>query len=327
MIRGVNRVGPGGHSRVAGRWPFAANKWTLVRAIGGIVISVVIVLGGGSPVAAVDAPNSLIGLDATYDVSATIRWARNKLTVTSTALVTNHGDTAVDALTFNAAPAKIGRMKLGAVAVGPDPATAVIDDQNIIVTLPVPLESGQQVPVSISYTAWWGTTGANKQFLFAKVHGIASSYRWIPWLSEAYSFVTPTYGEPFVTKATDEVKVSITSDRPLVIATSGHQTSTDGFTQTFEAHNVRDFNFSASPHYVTTIQTWGDVTITYYTVQLPLDKLEKWTVAALDRFSQRVGPYPYADLSVSEVPTGPSMESPGMIWITQRRCRAARSNT
>ncbi len=281
------------------------------------MVSLLIVLGGGSPVAAVVAPNSLVGLDATYDVSATIRWARGKLSVTSTALVTNHSDTAVDALTFNAAPAVIGKMKLGAVTVGVDTATAVVQDQNIIVTLPTPLEAQQQVPVTISYISWWGTNASNKQFLFAKASGIASSYRWIPWLSKAYSFQTPTYGEPFVTKATDEIKVSITSDRALVIATSGHQTSTDGFTQTFEAHNVRDFNFSASTHYVTTTETWGDVTITYYTVQLPTDRLQKWTVAALERFSQRVGPYPYADLAVAEVPTGPSMESPGMIWITQ----------
>jgi hypothetical protein len=289
----------------------------LARGVAAIVMGIVVVLGGVSEAGAVDAPDSLVGLNATYDVTATIRWARRKLTVTSTALVTNHGDTAVDALTFNAAPAKIGKMKLGAVLVGTDAAAAVIDDQSIIVTLPVPLEAGQQVPVTISYVSWWGTKGANKQFLFARVEGIATAYRWIPWLSKAYAFTTPTFGEPFVTKAADDVRVSITSDRPLVIAATGHRTGTDGFTQTFEAHNVRDFNFSASPHYVTHTDNWGDITITYYTVELPLDRLQRWTVAALERFSQRVGPYPYTDLAVSEVPTGPSMESPGMVWITQ----------
>jgi hypothetical protein len=40
-------------------------------------------------------------------------------------------------------------------------------------------------------------------------------------------------------------------------------------------------------------------------------------VAALNRFSQRIGPYPYEDFAVAEVPTGPSMESPGMIWVSQ----------
>lgn len=290
----------------------------LRRAIVGVLLGLVIVLAGGLPVAAVDAPNSLNGLEATYDVSAAIKWRKKRLNVSSTALVTNNSDSAVSALTFNAAPAKIGRMILGDVTVGGEAASAVIDDQNIIVTLPAPLEPTQQVAVTILYAAWFGGTSGNKQWLFAKVDGVASAYRWIPWLSRAYPFVTPTYGEPFVTKATSEVRVSITPDRPMEIATSGHRTGVDGLTQTFVAHNVRDFNFAASPNYVTQTDTWGDVAVTYYTIKLPLSKIQTWTIAALDRFSQRMGPYPYSTFSVAEVPTGPSMESPGMIWLTQK---------
>ena len=171
--------------------------------------------------------------------------------------------------------------------------------------------------VTIVYAAWFGGSSGNKQWLFAKVDGVASAYRWIPWLSKAYSFITPTYGEPFVTKATDEVRVSLTPDRPMEIATSGRRTGVDGLTQTFVAHNVRDFNFAASPKYVTHTDTWGDVAVTYYTIKLPLAKIQTWIIASLDRFSQRMGPYPYSDFSIAEVPTGPSMESPGMIWLTQ----------
>jgi len=103
----------------------------------------------------------------------------------------------------------------------------------------------------------------------------------------------------------------------MEIATSGRRTGVDGLTQTFVAHNVRDFNFAASPHYVTHTDTWGDVAVTYYSIKLPLAKIQTWTIASLDRFSQRMGPYPYSDFSIAEVPTGPSMESPGMIWLTQ----------
>lgn len=293
------------------------NATKLRRAFLGLLVGAVVVLGGGIPVAAADAPNSLQGLSATYDVTAALKWRKGRLNVTSTALVTNGSDTAVDALTFNAVPAKIGRMILGNVTVGGEAANAVIDDQNIIVTLLVPLEPTQQVSVTIVYAAWFGGTKGNKRFLFAKVDGIATAYRWIPWLSKAYPFVTPTFGEPFVTKVSDQVRVSITPDRTMKIATSGHRTGGEGLTQTFVAHNVRDFNFAASPRYVTQTDSWGDVSVTYYTVKLPLSKLRYWTVAALNRFSQRVGPYPYEDYAIAEVPRGPSMESPGMIWISQ----------
>ena len=145
-----------------------------------------------------------------------------------------------------------------------------------------------------------------------------TAYRWIPWLSRAYPFTTPTYGEPFVTKVSPEVRVSITTDKPMQIATSGQQTGGEGLTKTYVAHNVRDFNFAASPKYATRTATWGDVSITFYYIVLPIDRVQQLTVASLDRFSQRVGPYPYPTLSVAEVPTGPSMESPAMIWLTQK---------
>ena len=55
---------------------------------------------------------------ATYDVTAALKWKKGRLNVSSTALVTNNSDAAVSALTFNAAPAKIGRMILGNVTAG-----------------------------------------------------------------------------------------------------------------------------------------------------------------------------------------------------------------
>lgn len=317
-MRDMNREGPGGHGRDAGRRRSAVRSTMARRTLAGLFISVVVVLAGGLPAAAAAAPNSLNGLEATYDVVAALKWKKGRLNVNSTALVTNNSAAAVNALTFNAAPAKIGRMILGDITVGGVAASATIDDQNIIVTLPVPLEPTQQVAVTIVYAAWFGGTSGNKQWLFAKVNGVASAYRWIPWLSKAYPFNTPTYGEPFVTKVSDEVRVSITPDVPLSIATSGHPTGVDGLALTFVAHNVRDFNFAASPSYVKHTDTWGDVTITYYTIKLPLAKIQTWTIASFDRFSERVGPYPYSHFTVAEVPTGPSMESPGMIWLTQK---------
>jgi len=121
-----------------------------------------------------------------------------------------------------------------------------------------------------------------------------------------------------VTRTTDEVRVRITPDQANIkIATSGMLESVEGNTQTFVAHNVRDFNFAASPLYKQATTTWGKVTINWYTIELPLAKTQKWVIAALNRFSNKVGPYAWPTFSVAELPTGPSMESPAMIWITQ----------
>jgi hypothetical protein len=290
----------------------------VTRIIACLLMGAVAALAGVRPVAAVEAPDSIVGLDATYDASATIAWKKGRVTVTSIATVTNNSDSAVGALTFNAAPARIGRMQLLGVDIGPDPALAEVQDQSIIVTLPAPLEPTQQVAVKISYWAWFGGRSGNKQWLFAKVNGIATAYRWIPWLSRAYPFITPTYGEPFVTKVSTEVRVTIVTDKPMQIATSGQQTGGDALSRTYVADNVRDFNFAASPKYARRTATWGDVSIDFFYIQLPIDKIQQLTLASLDRFSQRVGSYPYPTLTVAEVPTGPSMESPAMVWISQR---------
>lgn len=268
------------------------------------------------PASAVEMASSL-GLSATYDAAATLKWSKSKLIVASTALVTNGTDEPVEAITFNLLPAKVGRMTLKSVTVGELPATAQVTGQTVGVTLPTPLLPTEQVAVTIRYVALFGSTSGNSQWLFMKANGIATAYRWIPWLSKQVAFKRPNFGDPFVTAVSSDVRVSLTSDRPMKFATSGVQTGVSGLTQTFEAHNVRDFNFSASPHYLTRSSTWEGVKVTVYYRNLPSVKLLDWTIAALRRFSNKVGPYPYATLSVAETPGGYGMESPAMTWIPQ----------
>src|SRR5690349_17261543 len=193
--------------------------------------------------AAGDAPNSL-GLSATYDVIADIHWNAGRMHVTSTATVTNTTNDPVDALTFNFIPAKIGHLALREVLVDNEGATAQIDDANLIVNLPVALDPGNQASVVIVYDARFNTSGSNKKWLFSQVHKVVTAYRWIPWLSKRHTWTTPNFGEPYVTQSASDVTVTLTSDRPGVrYATTGHQVGVSGATQTFAAHDVRDFNF------------------------------------------------------------------------------------
>jgi hypothetical protein len=270
---------------------------------------------GPAPARAAEAPNSL-GLRATYDVAATLKWSKRRLNVVSTAHVRNTTTGAVSALTFNFAPAQIGQMVLKSVLAGGQPTTATRDDQNLIVDLPTPLEPDAEIDVTIAYNSTLGNHSRGKQWLYAKLNGIVTAYRWIPWLSKPYDFITPTFGEPFVTKMADEVRVSITTDRPgVALATTGRSTGVNGLTQSFVANDVRDFNFTASPRYLTRTGTWNGVSITYRYVNLNPDKLVQYTIAALNAFSELVGPYRYDELTVSESHVGYAMESPSLIWI------------
>jgi hypothetical protein len=296
---------------------------SLTRVIVVLLAALILLPAFASPASAAGMPNSL-RLTATYDVAATLNWGKSKLIVASTALVTNGTEDVVEAVTFNLAPAKIGRMKLKEVLVGDVPVAVIRSGQTLSVTLPTPLGPAEQVTVTIRYVAFFGSTGTDKQWLFTKANGIATAYRWIPWLSKQVAFKRPNIGDPFVTGVSSKVRVSLTSDRALTYATSGVLTGIKGLTQTFEADNVRDFNFTASPKYLKRSSTWEGVQITVYYRNLPSAKLLDWTTAALKRFSNKVGPYPYPTLSVAEVPFGQGMESPGLVWISQTTSSGSR---
>ncbi|MDL2335436.1 MAG: hypothetical protein QFC55_05345 [Chloroflexota bacterium] len=278
-----------------------------------------------APVAlAGDAPNSL-GLSATYDVTADIRWDAGRMSVTSIATVTNSTDTPVDALTFNFIPALIGHMNLREVLVNDEGSTAQVDDANVVVSLPVPLDPGSQATVLIGYDATFNTTSKKKKWLFSKKDNVVTAYRWIPWLTKRHSWSTPNFGEPYVTQTTSDVRVTLTSDRAGVsYATTGHQAEVNGASQTFVAHDVRDFNFSASPRYKVTTTDHNGVTFGVYTLSLSSSSLLSYARTAFDAFSDKMGVYQYETLTVAEIPLGGGMESPGMIWIPSNATSAMR---
>lgn len=288
----------------------------IARARGLLIVLAALLVALSVPTTAAADPLNSLGLDATYDVTATIKWAKKRLFVVSVATVKNTTDEPVNELVFNFAPAQIGKLIMNRVLVGTEPATWAKDNQNVIVTLPAPLAPTEQTTVTIDYKSTFNTASGGKKWLFAKLNGIVTAYRWIPWLSRQYDFATPTFGEPFVTQASDDVRVAITVDRPgVVIASTGRRTGVDGLTQTFAAERVRDFNFTASPKYQTFSETHAGVNISYFYVNLSLDKLRSNTKEALSKFGNKVGPYRYNELTVAESHVGYAMESPAHIWI------------
>lgn len=270
----------------------------------------------GSAVPTLAAPNSL-PLKATYRASAFIHWTDATLTVSSSATVTNTTKQAVAALTFNLVPLQTGDAHVSKVTAGGAPAKFSAGGQSLIVTLPAKLRPGVKTRVTIKYEARFNAapSGSHKS-LFIQKNGIVAAYRWIPWLSRAQRFNAPNFGETWVTAVSPKVTVTLNGDTHLRYATNGTRIVHDGNRQTYVARDVRDFNFAASADYQVTSSTHNGVAVTIFSTTQPAAALEKWTIAALDRFGTKIGGYPYPRLTVAETPAGSGMESPGMTWIS-----------
>lgn len=278
-------------------------------------------LGAAARPAPVAADSSL-GLTARYDVSAQLNFKAGTLTVHSAAKVDNGTDEPVDALLFNLLPARIGDMVLGDVLVDEAPAQVAVADQTLLVGLPTPLEPEASATVTVAYSARLRANAKDKNWMFAKLNGVVTAYRWIPWLSRGVKFKRPNFGDPFVTGVSPLVRVSLTSDRKLIYATTGRRTKNDGLLQEFEATKVRDFNFSASPHYKITKGKKNGIKIRVYTISLPPAAMFKWARRSLNKFGQWVGAYPYSHYSVAQTEGGTGMEAPGLTWIPRSTKKA-----
>ena len=283
------------------------------RAWSALAIAWLLVVATAPPTVA--APSSL-SLTATYRVNAHIHWSRGSMLVSSTALVTNSTPSNVTRLVFNLVPLVTGKAELLAVSVARKTVDAVARGQTVVVRLPQPLAPGHRVLVKIRYRAQFNAVTGWRQPLFGQVDGVITAYRWIPWLSRRQPFHAPNFGETWVTGVSPSVTVTLTSAAPLIFATSGTRTGRTTNSQTFSAQNVRDFNFSASPDYKVRRLTSNGVAVRIYYLTGRPDLLAQSAIAALDRFSDKVAPYPHKSLNLAEVPISTGMESPALVWIS-----------
>ncbi|MEP7379504.1 MAG: hypothetical protein ABI725_08095, partial [Chloroflexota bacterium] len=226
----------------------------------------VLALAGGTPFAAPVAAASVnsLRLSATYDVSASFSWATRAVSVHTTAHVTNSSGASVSTIAFNLATLHTGAAHVGVVTVRGSAATETIKDQTVLVPVSPALGAGSSADIVINYTANLASTGGGYKWEFTRANGVMTAYRWIPWLSRTIRFSNAGGGEATETPTTSHVHVVLTTDQSLVIASSGQLTNANGLTKTFDAYNVRDFNFSAAPDYHTASRTTGGTTITFY---------------------------------------------------------------
>lgn len=287
------------------------------------MIALVLLIAIPAPAHAADV-NSL-GLRATYDVVATFGWANRRVSVDSTARVTNSTGARVSVLAFNLATLRTGNAQVGSVTVDGASANANVDDQTVLINLPSALAVGENTFVRIRYTAVLSSSPKASGYTpgFARANGVLTAYRWIPWLSRSTPFNNPSGGEPWVTPVSPSVRVALTTDEPVTFATSGRRVSINGLTQVFVATNVRDFNLSGSTTYRSASTTVGGTRITFYYRTLSAANVLDVARRAFSDYTNKVGGYPQPQVTISEVGPWYAMESPSLIWLPSNASKNA----
>lgn len=262
------------------------------------------------------ADRTSLALGATYDVQLRLNYAKGTMSAVSTMTVINLSGGPIDRIELNALAARLGRLKVSSLSVDGISVAPTITDQTLTVPLGGVLPDGATTTVRIAFraTARRSLTGSN--WLFTKANGAIQLYRWLPWISRATPFDRPNHGDPFVTVSSPSVRVRITTDRAMRLATSGRRIATNGRTSTWLAEDVRDFNVVASPTWTARTRKVGKISVFVYAFPGGNgSSLMTLAVRALRQYQALMGPYPYPTFVVAESGGGSGMESPGLIWI------------
>ena len=265
-------------------------------------------------------------LEARYDVSVHLDWDTRRVTVRTSIDVLNSSGGPVDRLELNTVAAKLGSMRKLRVTVDGARVRPRVIGQTIKVPFGAPLAEAASTTVWLAFQARLRTSSAGRSYLFSRLGGVAQLYRFIPWLSRTIRFGSQDHGEPFLTPNSPHVRVTLSSDRRLVWATSGRRVSRDGGRRAaYVATDVRDFAIAASPSYRTTrgASANGRTAIVAHTLGADGRRLVESARRELRRFEKLSGvPYPHPTYTIAESGGGLAMEAPALIWIPGSRSAA-----
>ena len=261
---------------------------------------------------------SSLDLDAAYRATLKLNWETRAIWVDSTATIRNTSGGPIDRIELNTIAARLGGIRLRPVTVDGTAVAAAVDDQTIVVPLGGILPAGATTQVRVRFSARLRGDLAGSDWLFTRANGIADLNRWLPWVSRLIAFDRPNHGDPFETPTGRDVRVTIVTDRRLVIAATGDQlsASADGLTQVFEAHGVRDFTVTAAADYRVVSRTVGATTVrAWYRPRANGAALLDAAADAFGAVQARLGAYGYDTFKVVQSAGGFGMESPELIWI------------
>jgi aminopeptidase N len=261
---------------------------------------------------------STMSMRATYDVDATLRVAARALRGTVTITATNLISKPVDRVRLNTTMGPLGNLALGQVTVDGRAVAATLADQTITVPFGGLLPSGATARIVVPFRATLRSTTGGSTWLFTRANGVASLYRWVPWISRATPFDRPNFGDPFVTPVSPRVTLRLRTDVRADVVANGTVTSrsSDGLVTTWLATDVRDLVVNVAADFRTRTRVVGDTTIRVIT--RPGTPSAAWmdaAVNAMTKLEARLGAYPWKVLRIVQSSGGAGMEGPGIVWI------------
>ena len=190
---------------------------------------------------------SSLVLNAKYGVDLRLVVGTGALEVAVVIDIRNDSGEDIDRLELNTVAARLGGIDIVEASVDDRPVVVTVDDQTLLVPLGGVLPSGGTATARLAYRATLRDDLDGSNWLFSRAGGTLALYRWIPWVSRAIPFDRPNHGDPFLTPTSPLVRVRITTDVPMVVASPGLDPVADGLTWSFEARDVRDVAVVLAP--------------------------------------------------------------------------------
>ncbi len=281
----------------------------------------------------------LPALKSTYTLTVDqVDFPEGRLHTMQTVRVTNAEECALDRLYFSVTAARWGWFTLDAVQVGGQAINTAVNGTVLPVPLPSPLRAGATTEIQIEFRLDVGqavdpyTPGGFPGT--TQTGDILRLAYWFPILSDDHQY--PPYLDPPYTASADYV-VTFTVPKEIVIAATGNvtqeQPNADGtITRRYEAQNVRDFVLALSPSFrlAQGKASNGVFVEVYYSpysfsprsqtpgrIEQLVESALADAMAAQERLSKLIGPYPYPTLRV--VDGGANLlggiEFPGLIMV------------
>jgi len=227
---------------------------------------------------------------------------------------------------FPSAPGYGGAMTVTRVTVAGQPMTPQLEQQGTALRVPVTLSPGASVEMTLDFDIGIPRDPTVGYAMFGLAEGVAALpnfYPVIPMRDESgwHIQVAPSYGDETF-NPTALYNVTITAPPGQTVVTSGTCDRPQGNTWHCVSGPMRDFMLALSTNYQVVSQSTDGVTVRSF--YLPGDESggkRALQVAsnALEVFSRRFGPYPFAELDVIETPTrAGGIEYPGLVVIAQQ---------